>query len=97
MMIDDNDGDDDGGVVSHGRRFLLSDRGMAAMAESLLLSLLSLSSIASVVGGRVASCPCQGVDDDGFGMWPRRLMFSLPVYWWEHVGAPGRITRTPQL
>ena len=54
MMIDDNDDDDDGGVVPHGRRFSLSDRGMAAMAESLLLSLFSLSSIASVVGGRVA-------------------------------------------
>ena len=94
-MVDDDD--DDGGVVPHGRRFSLSDRSMAAMAESLLLSLSLSSSIASVVGGRVASWPCLGVDDDGFGAWPRRSMISLPVYWWEHVGAPGRITRTPQL
>ena len=35
-LVDIDDDDDDGGVVPHGRRFSLSDRGMAAMAESLL-------------------------------------------------------------
>ena len=96
MVVDDDD-DGGGGVVPHGRRCSLSDRGMAAMAESLQLALSLSSSIASVVGGRVASWPCCGVDDDVFGRWPRRSRVSLPVCWWEHVGAPGRITRTPQL
>ena len=62
MVVDDDD-DGGGGVVPHGRRCSLSDRGMAAMAESLQLALSLSSSIASVVGGRVASWPCCGVDD----------------------------------
>ena len=94
-MLDDDNDDDDGGIVPHGRRFILSDCGMAAMAESLLLSLSLLSSIVSVVGGCVTPWPCHDVDNDDFGRWPWRSMFLLPVCWWEHVGAPGRITRTP--
>ena len=60
-MIDDND-DDDGGVVPHGRRFSLSDRGMAAMAESLLRHccrchrLRPLSGVALRRGGVRTTC-----------------------------------------
>ena len=35
-FVDIDDDDNDGGVAPHERRFSLSDRGMAAMAESLL-------------------------------------------------------------